>query len=345
MLSPQPLAPSPAYVSRVYLSYSTLLTFIRCPRKYFYQKSGIYPREESNALLYGTAMHKAVALASEGNFAAALAAFNSVWTEEVDATQSDPKRSRARAHQQLSHFCHTHRDGRSIYRMQPPPATSLLRTSDRSPYEIEFVIDVGLPVPIYGFLDGWCQHRDTGEYYAYEFKSSSRLNASLFDGLDFNPQILTYALVCRTMVEQPIKGVMFEAMLIDAKKVDNMAHPVPVQNFQVDAIHLWLRYWGELLLACEAEYAELLTVYGIEEVRAQMRKESFVPSLDPSQAFPKNFAGCTAYPLFYQSGSACEYMNLCRVAEWRNMLPFYEVHPEEPKVSLTHETKPVKVQT
>lgn len=292
----------PTYHKREYLSLSTLLTFIRCPRRYFYQKSGIVTHDEPSALVYGTAMHKAVGVATTEGLDSAIAAFESVWDESL----ADNKRSLRRARAQLAHFVHMHSGGRSLYTMLDPPPSDVVLDEETSRYEIPFVIDVGLDIPIAGRLDGWCRHRDTGEYWVYEFKTTSRLTGSMFESLELNPQILAYTLVVRTLTQQPVRGVMFEAMLIDPSKVDSITHPVLVQDHHLEDISLWLRYWGELLLACER------------------RGE-----------FPKNFAGCSAYPMFYQTGSKCEYDNLCRVPRWQDMVQYYDVRPDHKLIDLT----------
>lgn len=336
-------APSPSlepkYAPRSYLSYSTLLSFARCPRRYFYQKCGITLPEEPIALRYGTAMHKAVsfgmdALGQGKPLVAAMAlawqAFTSVWTIEFNVLYADPKRSHARAMQQLQHFLFTHAEGRSLYTLQPsPPLPDGMRlTEDVSPNELVGLIDIGLSVPLYARMDGWVRHRDTGKLWAYEFKTSSRMGASLFDGLDFNPQILTYVLVCRALVHQPIEGVMFEAMHIDAKKVDNMTHPVPVAEHLLDDALLWLRYVGEQLLACEVRAMEF-------DSEVYRKDPTLNGILGQAQSFPKAFSGCSAYPMFYQQGSQCEFMNLCRPADWRSMLPYYTIQPEHRPIELT----------
>jgi len=301
----------PVYRKREYLSYSTLLSFARCPRRYFYQKCGISQTEEAPALSYGTAMHKAIDVAISGGLDAAMAAFNSVWDDRL----ADSKRSRERARQQLQHFIHHHSQGRSLYERLPAPsvtnttADSSLKLDDSvSPLEIPFAIDIGLPVPLMGRLDGWCRHRDTGDLWGFEFKTASRLGSGLFDCLELNPQVLTYALVLKTLTGERIRGIMYEAMLIDPKKVDSLTHPVMVQDHHVDAVLLWLRYYGSLLLACE-ERGE----------------------------FPQNFSACSAYPHFYMPGSHCEYENLCRVPDWRDMVGYYTIRPEHSMTKLTVE--------
>jgi len=289
----------PQYKKREYLSYSTLLSFARCPRKYFYTKSGIYPQSEPTALLYGTAMHKAVDVGMREGLEAGLAAFASIW----DEAYADDKRSMARATVQIKHFVHSHSGGRSLYTLLPPPEGTVQVDDATSPYEIPFAIDIGLPIPLTGRLDGWCLHRDTGGFWGREFKTTSRLGGQMFDCLELNPQLLTYALVLRTMTKKKIEGIMFEAMLIDKSKVDNITHPVTIQEHHIDDILVWLRYHGELLLACEER-----------------------------GSFPKNFAGCSAYPLFYMPASQCEYTNLCRVPRYEDMLPYYDIRDESKRL-------------
>lgn len=315
----------PIYRPREYISLSTLVSFIRCPRRYFYQKCGIASHDEPAALHYGTAMHRAISVAAMEGLEPAMVAFASVWDESL----ADNKRSLKRARDQLTYFVLTHKGSKSLYKFLPPPTSDVKLEEDTSPYEIPFVIDVGLPVPIAGRLDGWVEHRDTKKRYAYEFKTTSRLTSSLFDSLELNPQLLTYALVVRTVTGQPIEGVMFEAMLIDPKKVDNLTHPQSIADHHLDDIVVWLRYYGAHLLDCERRYAEALVKGGDPQ--------------DPANFFPKNFAGCSSYPHFYIPGSQCEFSNLCRVERWQNMLPYYSIKPEHKLIELSISAPPTKV--
>lgn len=300
------------YRKREYLSYSTLMSFIRCPRRYMYQKMGIATHDEAPALHYGTAMHKAIDVAMTEGLDSAMKAFDTCWSDSM----ADAKRSRQRAREQLQHFIFSHSKGRSLYERLPAPkienTTGLELDKSVSPLEIPFAIDIGLPIPLMGRLDGWCRHRDTGEIYGFEFKTASRLSSGLFDCLEMNPQVLSYALVLRTVLGQKVRGVMYEAMLIDPKKVECLTHPVLVQDHHIDDIALMLRYYGSMLLACE-ERGE----------------------------FPKNFAGCSAYPLFYTPASHCEFENLCRVPDYNHMLGYYQIKPEHSMVKATVEGAPV----
>lgn len=302
---------APTYSKRQHLSVSTLMDFVRCPRRFFYKKSGLQSRDPAPALLYGTAMHKAIPVCLTQGLESAVETFNSVW---LDNEFGDTKRNAKRAKAQLSHFYHTHSGGRSIYSFEVPPKGDITPKEDVSPFEVESYIDVGLSVPLLVRVDGLVRHRDTGELWGFEFKTVSGWTyAKIFEGLEMHPQVLTYTLALRTLTGERIRGMMTEAMLIDASKVDNMTHPIPVQEHQLDGAMRWLQFYGELLLACEAKVDEL-----------------------GAEAFVQNWAGCTPYAHHYMSGFACDYANLCRVDDWKKLVSFYDVVPEaEKEVRLT----------
>ena len=300
------------YTPREYLSITTLLSFVRCPRLYFYRKSGLVPKIRGNALLYGTAMHKAIAPTLTNGLEAGMEAFTSVWDDSL----ADDKRSTARARAQLTHFAHVHSANRSLYTFEKPPPLpeGFQVTDDRSPYEIPAVIDVGLPVPIVVFIDGWVRHRDTGELWGYEFKTTSRLDSKLFEALEFHPQVLFYTLALKTVSGAKVRGMMAEAMLIDKTKVDSITQPVLVQDHQLESILRWVQYYGALLLECEERYKLTGNV---------------------EHAFPKNFSGCSAYPHYYIPSFSCDYMNLCRAPGWEMLKDLYDVVPDHKYVTLT----------
>lgn len=260
-------------------------------------------------------MHHALGYALEGNLEEALTAFSGVWDEEL----ADERRSLRRARAQLSHLIHERSGRKALYTILPPPPQTIPLTQETSKYEVPFVIDIGLPIPLVGRLDGIVQHRDTGEKWALEFKTVSRLYG-VTDALDLNPQALTYALAARAVSELDIKGVMYEIMLVDPSKVESLSFPVLVPPHHLSEIHDWLRYWGRILLECEKQ----LEAGG-----------------KPEECFPKNFAGCSAYPLFYSPISHCEYANLCKPSDWKALTALYDVAPEHKFVELSVEKQDV----
>jgi len=320
--------PEPKYAPRRYLSISTLIEYARCPRRYFYRKCGLRTPGVAIAPIYGQAMHKAVpvALLTE-DIDKAFAAFLSVWedaekalfNEAIKAGEAaddptkiklvDPKRNRGRARLALMHFIHTHANGKSIYNLIDPPEGGIQTDDKVSDMELAWAIDIGLPVPLVGRIDGLCKHRDTGQKWVWELKTASRVNAQLMDAHEMYPQTLTYVLVAR-MYGVEVEGVMLEAMLVDKNKVDNMAQPVPVMQHHLDDIMIWLQTVGGSLLQAEKDY---------------MGSECSTFGAD---CFLKNFTGCTPYVHYYMPMFPCEYMDLCKAEDWKSMTDLYEVSEE-----------------
>lgn len=306
------------YRPRKYLSVSTLLSFARCPRKYFYQKCGLTSPGVMLALSYGSAMHKAVpeALITEG-VDEAFAAFMSVWEEieeqlDKEDLLEDDRRNRRTAKNSLIHFIHTHKADKALYRLTPPPDGCLCADEKTSDYEIAWAIDIGLPIPLVGRFDGLCTHRDTGDNWVWEFKTTSRLNAGFFEAHEMNIQNLTYTLAARTLTGLSVKGMMIEGMLVSKTKVDNMTQPVLVQEHHLEANLRWLQTMGSNLLRCE------------DELQATMDE----PDFDPAGPWLQRFDLCTAYAHFYMSGFRCGYANLCSIPDWRMLVDLYNIADE-----------------
>lgn len=306
------------YTPRKYLSVSTLVSFARCPRRYFYSKCGLVQDEEPLAPEYGTAMHAAVPVALETcDIKPTLEAFMSVWEpfeakqDELEFRDRDSKRNRACATRTLQHFIHTHQGERSLYKLLPAPSGALQKEDKTSDYEVPWALDVGLPVPLVGRFDAFARHRDTNETYILEVKTTSRLNAQFFEAHEMSPQNLVYALVGQTILGTPVTGVMIEGIHVHDKKVENMTHPIPVPPHHIEAGLRWIRELGTQLLACERHALEL---------------ES--QGLDPAGGFFQDFSGCTPYPFFYMPGYRCEYADMCRVPDWRSLTQLYKVRPD-----------------
>lgn len=299
----------PQLSKRKYLAVTSLMDFVRCPRRYFFKKSGLVPHTPAPALLYGTAIHKAAPEGVMHGIEAGIIAFDSVWDEEI----ADDKRNRARALKQLAHFVFTHTQGRSLYTFDAPPE-GCRHDELTSPLEIAGFVDIGLPVPLYVRMDGWVTHRDTGRKWGWELKTVSNWPPGSWnkvgENLEFHPQVLTYTMCLRTLTNIHIEGIMTEAILIDKAKVDNMTHPILVPDHLVEDIHRWLTYWGSLLLGCEERALEAGDwVKGVE-------------------FFIKNFTGCTPYAHYYTPSYLCDFSNLCRLKDFTQLLDIYDIKPD-----------------
>lgn len=312
----------PEYVPRTYLSVSTLVSFARCPRKYFYEKSGLRSGGLSLAPEWGTGMHFAVPVALETHdHDASMSAFLSHWEEIEDRALSLgydlKKHTRETASRALSHFIHKHSEKRcSLYDKleEVTDQFDLEVTEKYSEFEIPFVIDIGLKVPLGGRMDGLVKHKVTEEPWIWELKTAGRLLESFWDAHEMYPQNITYTMVGQTM-NIPVAGVIIEAMLCDGKKVHSECREVPIMQHHLDDNLIWLQKTGQALLDAEEMYLA-----------------------DPEKlahAFNKDFTGCTPYPFFYMPMFRCNFADLCRVPDYRGMVDLYDVVPDHKLFELT----------
>lgn len=315
---------TPVYRKRKYLSVSTLINYSRCKRRFFYSKCGLQEPGVRLAPEYGSAMHKAVPLALQTKeLDIALDGFMSLWRETdekriVAGDDVDPKRNERTARRSLQHFIHTHQGTKSLYNLLPPPEAALAVDDTVSDYEVPWAIDIGLPIPLVGRCDALCQHRDTGETWVWELKTTSYLNAAFFDAHEMAVQNLTNTLVCRTMTALDIKGVIIEGMLVHQSKVDNMALPIPIPNHHLVDVRQWLFEQGLELLELEKKMEDME---------------------DPAMVWTKNFSLCTPYTLFYRPGFRCEYADMCRAGNWLHTSSLYEIKPDHDFLSVSLEGK------
>jgi hypothetical protein len=235
--------------------------------------------------------------------------FMIVWEHRDQAM--DEKRNSVNAKWILVNFLTTHRPGMSLYEiLTPPPSAIQTDEPNVSDYEVRFAVDIGLPIPLVGRIDGIARHRDTKKLVALELKTCSQMSDLLFSGFRLNPQVLGYALALRT-IGQSLTDY-YQLGTLDETFVDFIHVPKPLKTkstvydsriipVQIQDHHLvdfleWARYHG-------ARWLEM----------------------EKNKSFPKFFSGCHPYPMFGSLGYPCEYMNLCSVPDWTTMKDFYAV--------------------
>lgn len=277
------------YNERKYLSITSLISFSRCPMKYFLS-TGQRLRQsiEHPALNFGSAIHEAVPLILRDDLDGGLEAFDKVW-QDGDAL-GDDKRNSKRARLMMMDLYERTRGGRGLFIPQPPPENRVRLEGDRSPYEIPFAVDIGLDVPLVGWIDDSGRHRATNELYGVEIKTSSEISSRFITGFELHPQVLGYALALKTLTGESVKGTFVLALQVAKVKIDTLMHPFDVSDHQLDMFVKWARWQGALLLECEK------------------RGE-----------FTKNICACTPYPMYATPGYQCDYIDLCKVEDWREL--------------------------
>lgn len=289
------------YKPRQYFGITELCQFARCPRKFMLSvgcrlTSSAAGEDGHIALKFGEAIHAGLPFAFFGDLEESLRRFMFVWKDRV----GDDKRNIQRAIAMFSQYHDARRDNRSIYQIISPPNGLLKITNAISEYEVPYAIDIGLSVPIMSRVDFICQHRDTGELFGGEFKTSSEVSARFFDSFTFNPQICAATLALRAY-KLACKGTIVEAIRVSKTNAECMCSPYYVTDSMLQDFITWAHWIGGQILACER-----------------------------AMYFPKNIAACTPYPEFGQPGYQCEYMPMCLAENWLTLRDAYSVRAERP---------------
>lgn len=277
------------YHKRTHLSPSSLATLGRCPRRFFL-KNGLLLQTPGlkSALCFGEAIHRAMPHVQRGDIASALGAFATIWKPELE----DRKRNISRAEVILRTFMDTRKG--SLYEIQAPPESNV---EDKiSPDEVSFAIDLGLPIPIVGRIDAVGKHRDTGEFWGIEYKTTSELSSRFFEGFQLNPQVAIYALALNMLSGEPYRGVIVEGLQVAITACNILAFPVRVEEQTFSDTVNWVKDSWELIERCEN-----------------------------SGVWPKNLCGCNPYASFGQPGYTCEFVQMCLSQDWESLVGLYEV--------------------
>ena len=297
------------YKKRAHLSISSLNAFARCPRKFFYNTVGLQPPMPASALIFGEAIHAALPLAITSSVDEAMKAFTGIW----DPSVSDEKRNVQRAQAMIEDFAFAHLDGKSIYNLIEPPS-NCPRIADRvSPFEVPFAVDIGLPIPLVGRFDALAKHRDTGELYCVEWKTSSEISTRFFSCFEINSQILGYTMAAKAL-GLDVQGCIVEAIRVSKVNCETLSNLYQHQDHQIESFITWARWCGTQILACEKQ-----------------------------GEFPKDISACNPYPQFGMPGYTCGFQNLCTAQNWTALMGMYEMNDRPPFVLVDETEKGVVV--
>lgn len=298
------------YEPRRFLTITELDTFARCPRKYFYsagcglRKVAVEGESGGQAMFFGTCIHKAIGrYFSTWDYSASVACFEEEWKETV----GDERRNKETARMMLLSFCQNHPKGGGLYEPLPPPQTNIsIDKGDKiSDWEIPFALDIGLPVPLLGRIDGWCRSRHTGQKRINEFKTSYEISDRLLKGFRRSPQILGYTLAARSSGEE-ISGAYLEVLRSSNRQWQTELLSIDVPDFELERFVAWAKIMGQAILDCEA-----------------------------AGDWPQYPTGCHPYAMFGIVGYLCEFDPLCSVTDWTQMKQFYNVERHVPYIMPT----------
>jgi hypothetical protein len=261
---------------------------------------------EHPALKFGEAIHLAAPLAIEVSVEEAVKAFETLWGEEQEAF-GDLKRNVDRATEMLRDIRKTHQANEFPYEFVSPPESGVELSKRVSEWEVAFAVDVGLPVPLVGRIDGLVRSKFDHKLWPWELKTSSEISTRLLAGFQHSPQVLGYGLVSRTLTGEDVEGVVVEAMRVSKTSAETSVFPVSFREHELQAFLKWARWIGTQLLLCEQR-----------------------------EDFPQDVSACTPYPQFGMPGYQCDFFPLCsQVENWTQLKDLYAVKEEYEVVKST----------
>jgi len=282
---------------------SSLCCYARCPRRYFFKHilSLTKPGNIHPALSFGSGIHAAFPCIHKGDQTGAYNAFMIAWLEEQSPPYEDPKRNPTVALSLIQYLIERHKKGKGIYHPIDPPSTKIQIEDSVSPSEIPFAFDVGAPVPIIGRVDALARHRDTGELWGVEYKTTSQLSSFFMSSFSLSPQLLTYFIALNTMSLDDIKGMILESVLVAKTKADSL---ITFNRFSEKIVSNYIK-WASLTIQ-----------------RALLSEEQ--------NNWPQHFTGCNSYSSYGLAGFNCEYIDLCQAEDYESLLGLFEVRPWKP---------------
>ncbi len=282
------------YKLREYVSCSSLSACGRCPRLMFFRNGCRLqsPGPKHPALVFGGAADKAFGVTLTQGLDMGMMEFLQAWGDGDDI-YDDKKRNSTVALKMLDTFVSTPKPYSIID--TPESVQKTAREHRRSQYEIPFMVDVGAELPFGGLVDGLCTHRETGEMWVLEFKTTSQLGSWYFNAFNLSTQAIGYAVACR-ILGLDVKGVMVDANLVAKTRSESMVVPVSVPPVQEE---MWLKWANKT----------------VKEIKKS----------EQEQDFEQRLSGCNTYNAFGQQGFPCSYTDLCKAADWTSLLEMYEV--------------------
>ena len=286
---------------RGYVSPSQITCFRRCRRRYYWRYvRELESRRVSNALRFGHDIHAALGELQDKGLDAGFKLFCSLWDMGLD----DEKRNIVVAHRMLENFARSHGEGRGLYRMVDPPVGSRI-VAGVSRYELPFAIDIGLPVVLYGVVDGVASLVEGGDLFGLEYKTTSILTSNFINSFRTNAQVAIYTLALRTLGIL-VRGMIIEGLLVHKEKSETLGLPIHIPQFQDTDTLKWLQVVVSEMLACE-----------------------------DSGVWPKEWTGCHPYNMFGSAiGYVCEYDTLCGIENPESVVDMYAVRAERENVAL-----------
>lgn len=283
------------YHVKDYVSFSSLASFHRCPRRFFYKACGLCVKEHA-ALTFGKGIHSGISHARKGELDEAMKAFLNDWGE----TEDTDKRNKGTALELFHKFSKTHPSEGGLYEIVRPPEGENL-SDRRSDDEVSFLIDIGADKLLFGRIDSIGRMLVDVGLYTVEYKTTSEMGSLFIQAFENHPQLLTYYVGLQALSFEEVKGCIVEGFRT-GKKTEVMTLPPFMPS-------------------------EHVVNQFIEETVETVTR---ILEYEQNQTFPQCRFGCTCHPCYGKAWFYCEYQHLCSVEDWRSLRDIYEVKFYDP---------------
>jgi hypothetical protein len=282
-----------------WLSITSLVEFSRCPRKFFFNKRLRLGQEgfKAPAPTFGTALHEAIPMVIKGSsIIDGMLKVKELFPEELQT----PDKNYDIALKLLSQTADLFNSSTPPFDLLDPPENAI-SIPGRSPYEVAFAVDIGLSIPLVGFIDGRVKQHVTKSIGPLEIKTASRTGNQLFESFQFNPQLICYAFVMSLLTKEPVDLAMTMVLRTTKNPIISI-DPIYIDpDSYYDSFIEWARYQGGQILEMEKR-----------------------------MIFPKNIAACSTYPQFGMGSYQCYYKTLCQSQNWPDVAGHLSQGEEHP---------------
>lgn len=274
------------YIPKDHLSPTSLADFKRCPFRYYCKCCHLWPATANiTALDFGRAVNDAMPFIFAQDLPGAIRKATEIVDGDSLDAKGDSKRNTQRLADILDDLSKRHRPGACIYE----PAFGCA-----SSFDIPFVLDVGGHIPFVGIIDCLGRHRDTGNLWGVEFKTTGELGQRWNETFMLNTQIIGYYLGLQSLLPEKIEGFFLEGILVAKVSTDVNIKPISLKPHYLDAMQSLIRRTMNEIKICEE-----------------------------TNTWPHDYTGCSTYSMFSCAGYTCDYYWLCQMENPDDALDLY----------------------
>jgi len=201
-----------------HLSYTSLLAFSQCPKRFYWNKTLPPAEEEGIALTFGKALHASL-LDSLEDVDKAMETFLGVWGNREGDRLRNPQKAK-----EIFQLYHVLKHCKPL-----PPPEGTPKVEGMSRWEIPFILDAGLSLPLVGYLDGLVE--TDGHKRLFELKTTTFNSSGIIDAVQDSPQVAIYMAALLEYIPD-ITEVHLEVVSLKGPDISCSVFPVDISDIK-----------------------------------------------------------------------------------------------------------------